>query len=199
MLLGTHTTSHFGFFEKCFNPQRGFMLLGTVRLGRCASNPICFNPQRGFMLLGTKATVFAPTFANMFQSPERIHAFGNGGFCVSDNRQCLVSIPREDSCFWEPEKADGWCFIMEFQSPERIHAFGNFCARAYIEAMRRFNPQRGFMLLGTPQSRAASAIRKSFNPQRGFMLLGTAFCHANGGRQDRFQSPERIHAFGNYF
>ena len=109
-----------------FNPQRGFMLLGTMP----ASVKICtfgsFNPQRGFMLLGTTLQRIADRVTDAFQSPERIHAFGNlhppdlMGIVVE------VSIPREDSCFWE---------LYEWMKSSNM--------------VFRFNPQRGFMLLGT--------------------------------------------------
>ncbi len=60
----------------------------------------------------------------VFQSPERIHAFGNtvGQRVIVDRR---VSIPREDSCFWEQTVYTKQPVQKSFQSPERIHAFGN--------------------------------------------------------------------------
>ncbi len=135
----------------------------------------------------------------LFQSPERIHAFGN------DTERCLttissiVSIPREDSCFWERDRMNHCHFDrILFQSPERIHAFGNSPAVKWTATKSRFNPQRGFMLLGTPTMRGIAKLArhvsipredscfwerrdldslitrlKRFNPQRGFMLLGT--------------------------
>ena len=88
----------------------------------------------------------------MFQSPERIHAFGNSYYHELTSRQS--------------EK---------FQSPERIHAFGNLELRIRIKIISPgFNPQRGFMLLGTPAtSQPEPTNQTGFNPQRGFMLLGT--------------------------
>ena len=59
-----------------------------------------FNPQRGFMLLGTCWAILV-------------------------HRRVLVSIPREDSCFWELDGPAGAALKLSF------------------------NPQRGFMLLGT--------------------------------------------------
>ncbi len=38
---------------------------------------------------------------------------------------------------------------VEFQSPERIHAFGNWADALNGGHAWSFNPQRGFMLLGT--------------------------------------------------
>ena len=113
---------------------------------------------------------------------------------------CLVSIPREDSCFWEHclhQYINCRCWL--FQSPERIHAFGNGLKHMETTSYSdRFNPQRGFMLLGTmiverhgatpnevsipredscfwERGNVSEACRKSdsFNPQRGFMLLGS--------------------------
>ncbi len=83
-----------------------------------------------------------------------------------------------------------------FQSPERIHAFGNNHVRFGLLIRQRFNPQRGFMLLGT------------FNPQHAIVLWGVSIpredsCfwepsrRATGLPTVMFQSPERIHAFGN--
>ncbi len=39
--------------------------------------------------------------------------------------------------------------LFVFQSPERIHAFGNLPLQMYGTMPVSFNPQRGFMLLGT--------------------------------------------------
>ena len=89
----------------------------------------------------------------VFQSPERIHAFGNAVDCVLIDFHDAVSIPREDSCFWE---------LAEFpQNPDD-----------YLS----FNPQRGFMLLGTNARFWYVFGILCFNPQRGFMLLGTGNC-----------------------
>ena len=156
-----------------------------------------FNPQRGFMLLGTNIVEVG---------------------LIPD----LVSIPREDSCFWElgflmamarskrsfnPQRGfmllgttpPRICHptIASFQSPERIHAFGNQMLPHPHTLTRGFNPQRGFMLLGTCQWRRCPRSITSFNPQRGFMLLGTCATRFARCGWDAFQSPERIHAFGN--
>ena len=53
-----------------------------------------------------------------------------------------VSIPREDSCFWEPT-------IPISQAQQA-----------------RFNPQRGFMLLGTQQAAAAGQSREAVSIPR---------------------------------
>ena len=78
-----------------------------------------------------------------------------------------------------------------FQSPERIHAFGNDFFAFRMVTNERFNPQRGFMLLGTPDrlSLATACHCFSFNPQRGFMLLGTEPFHASAP-MSRF-NPQR--------
>ena len=60
-----------------------------------------------------------------FQSPERIHAFGNVAMSAKRVEKVIVSIPREDSCFWEPKIVSNLASVAQFQSPERIHAFGN--------------------------------------------------------------------------
>ncbi len=60
-----------------------------------------------------------------------------------------------------------------FQSPERIHAFGNGLPTIAHCKVSGFNPQRGFMLLGTPEKIICRYDQTGFNPQRGFMLLGT--------------------------
>ncbi len=123
------------------------MLLGTRAIQHDETDRPSFNPQRGFMLLGTSQ--YVPAFlAKMFQSPERIHAFGNP----------LIGVFGS---------ATG-----KFQSPERIHAFGNKEGVLVTCWHIRFNPQRGFMLLGT--------------------MIGIPYSVVL-----RFQSPERIHAFGN--
>ncbi len=62
---------------------------------------------------------------HQFQSPERIHAFGNVVREVVREVAIAVSIPREDSCFWELHRLVGTVGCSRFQSPERIHAFGN--------------------------------------------------------------------------
>ena len=113
----------------------------------------------------------------LFQSPERIHAFGNWR-CVVRSRSVRVSIPREDSCFWEHINLSSPEFQpFMFQSPERIHAFGNrICGSSGMKSTS-FNPQRGFMLLGTLDECPPKLHRQCFNPQRGFMLLGT--CRQN--------------------
>ncbi len=148
MLLGTIVVKHLSVSHQSFNPQRGFMLLGTSnetmlkRRTREFQSPerihafgnlwrsndresfYRFNPQRGFMLLGTAATFVHSIGVTAFQSPERIHAFGNVGKLghltihrfqsperihafgnatrnTSQTITQIVSIPREDSCFWE--------------------------------------------------------------------------------------------------
>ncbi len=135
-------------------------------------------------------------------------------------RYAKVSIPREDSCFWERDSADEKPEQAMFQSPERIHAFGNNGARLSPSDVAGFNPQRGFMLLGTQSQtlsltktsfqsperihafgnqkrHEAQHFRRCFNPQRGFMLLGTRRLCIHRAWHGSFQSPERIHAFGN--
>ena len=84
---------------------------------------------------------------DQFQSPERIHAFGNN---IGDN-------PTDKRPFQSPERIHAFGNILDFlpavpvqfQSPERIHAFGNFVLTSNKLLVCRFNPQRGFMLLGT--------------------------------------------------
>ena len=132
-----------------------------------------------------------------FQSPERIHAFGNvvqnTGYRPSEE----VSIPREDSCFWEP--------VLTFPTNK---------------AVKCFNPQRGFMLLGTIAVCGSSCAFQVSIPREdscfwepsasGYPPFTITFqsperIHAfgnNGGTDSnrgdgKFQSPERIHAFGN--
>ncbi len=83
-----------------FNPQRGFMLLGTWQYFMLIGQWVGFNPQRGFMLLGTTARTGTSAYGG-FQSPERIHAFGNLSIDARFAPLEIVSIPREDSCFWE--------------------------------------------------------------------------------------------------
>ena len=76
------------------------------------------------MLLGTgRANGAMGIFS--FQSPERIHAFGNDYKTALNVLRELVSIPREDSCFWELPNRVRIYSANAFQSPERIHAFGN--------------------------------------------------------------------------
>ena len=108
-----------------------------------------------------------------FQSPERIHAFGNIALRRNLNTS-QVSIPREDSCFWERKAGTSCRKHTMFQSPERIHAFGNHIQAPPIKrSWIGFNPQRGFMLLGTLCIQSLYRATDRFNPQRGFMLLGT--------------------------
>ncbi len=131
-----------------------------------------FNPQRGFMLLGTYS-LFGLTRKPKFQSPERIHAFGNTFDRVAA-QQTFVSIPREDSCFWELMKDEAYGTKNPSFNPQRgFMLLGTKQFRNRHQPMTRFNPQRGFMLLGTIISKNMNVIRVCFNPQRGFMLLGT--------------------------
>ncbi len=76
------------------------MLLGTENHQLEGNFQSGFNPQRGFMLLGTNS-LFYKKISN------------------------AVSIPREDSCFWELDSGRAIAGNAAFQSPERIHAFGN--------------------------------------------------------------------------
>ncbi len=130
-----------------------------------------FNPQRGFMLLGT-SMAFGGIIHSRFQSPERIHAFGN------------VTL-------------EALMHNLLFQSPERIHAFGNRVTIQQNRTQNGFNPQRGFMLLGTPNSRGAIYPRRVSIPREDSCFweqgLGVLVACVGG-----FQSPERIHAFGNF-
>ena len=78
----------------CFNPQRGFMLLGTLTDTYQQNRGSGFNPQRGFMLLGTRRR-------------------------LSSVKKSPVSIPREDSCFWEHETATGTGIVLYGFNPQR--------------------------------------------------------------------------------
>ncbi len=92
---------------------------------------------------------------------------------------------------------DSLCVLMTFQSPERIHAFGNQAYRRHAMPSQRFNPQRGFMLLGTShKNRQITALRQVSIPREDscFWEHGGNYCPRVS---DWFQSPERIHAFGN--
>ena len=147
MLLGTKDNSPDSRANRFQSPER-IHAFGNLIRAIIAGTPIRFNPQRGFMLLGT-LLIISNDSSFKFQSPERIHAFGNAG-SSSLVRNRAVSIPREDSCFWEPanipithvhvlsfnpqrgfmllgtpiSKSDHHARV-SFQSPERIHAFGN--------------------------------------------------------------------------
>ena len=241
--FGNHPEVIADFAIRSFNPQRGFMLLGTSgtsivtndtlavsipREDSCFWEPTCtvkrsrrhvsipredscfwehtsktqrarwisFNPQRGFMLLGTTDGRLSLRLM-LFQSPERIHAFGNASHERSPNIARLVSIPREDSCFWEPFVIPVSSAMESFNPQRGFMLLGTYGWLSYLTVHSCFNPQRGFMLLGTLDAFACELQVNRFNPQRGFMLLGTATNNAIPYPFDRFQSPERIHAFGN--
>ncbi len=125
-----------------------------------------------------------------FQSPERIHAFGNPYMCndshigqfrfnpqrgfmllgtFKEEQKCqdfIVSIPREDSCFWELARGIDRRKNPSFQSPERIHAFGNFITMIPGTGLKCFNPQRGFMLLGTLLQRQVVGLKRGVSIPR---------------------------------
>ena len=102
------------------------MLLGTIfELFSIADNIAFQSPERIHAFGNIPATVAAFEM-DKFQSPERIHAFGNPMIAFWHDIHRTVSIPREDSCFWEHT------LYTMLSAPTAC-----------------FNPQRGFMLLGT--------------------------------------------------
>ncbi len=115
------------------SPERIHAFGNQSRGQRVAGQSPGFNPQRGFMLLGTGNEQNGHMRIIRIQSPERIHAFGNLQENMDGYYKIQVSIPREDSCFWELlhsfySSNDDW-----FQSPERIHAFGNTQMRSRFQ------------------------------------------------------------------
>ena len=87
--------------------------------------------------------------------------------------------------------------VETFQSPERIHAFGNFLLHHQILNAKCFNPQRGFMLLGTPVGTWVNITFLKFQSPERIHAFGNLMDGRLWSRGVRFQSPERIHAFGN--
>ncbi len=85
-----------------------------------------------------------------------------------------------------------------FQSPERIHAFGNADATNDQGELQSFNPQRGFMLLGTRTTGDFALHYNGVSIPREDSCFWERKTYAHSlGDDSRFQSPERIHAFGN--
>ena len=117
------------------------------------------------MLLGTPCTLIAP-------------------------RAWLVSIPREDSCFWERRVGCGTAILSRVSIPREDSCFWEQRQLREQRARTGFNPQRGFMLLGTKKRGDVEQKNCCFNPQRGFMLLGTSALAPAGNRLSRF-NPQR--------
>ena len=150
------------------------------------------------MLLGTWFLDGNGAIQTKFQSPERIHAFGNHAATNLPPNHCIVSIPREDSCFWEPNATPSSYADERFQSPERIHAFGNLPVAAMSKEHYKFQSPERIHAFGNLRDTVRSMrlgcvsipredscfweqrmpspllLLKRFNPQRGFMLLGTS-------------------------
>ena len=172
MLLGTIQAPPIKRSWIGFNPQRGFMLLGTP-IKICVRAMISFNPQRGFMLLGTADSPPRYGCRAGFNPQRGFMLLGTNARFIVLPPFPMVSIPREDSCFWELQR------------------------KTQLRGWNRFNPQRGFMLLGTYADVVASWGIEPVSIPREDSCFWELPDLDRWGADAAFQSPERIHAFGN--
>ena len=134
----------------------------------------------------------------MFQSPERIHAFGNSQPPSTQSRQRCFNPQRGFMLLGTSGHGSFREGYYKFQSPERIHAFGNSLMMRWWSLERsRFNPQRGFMLLGTCPRPQNMMLHGMFQSPERIHAFGNHSRSRSLTDKRKFQSPERIHAFGN--
>ncbi len=204
-----------------FNPQRGFMLLGTAIRPPCArrskvsipredscfwepapamfhQKPCRFNPQRGFMLLGTNAVPPAVR-VNCVSIPREDSCFWEHTGLRAGELVQLVSIPREDSCFWELTRhlelnMDN---STKFQSPERIHAFGNLGVHHHPPVRLMFQSPERIHAFGNFHQALSGGYYNVSIPREDSCFWEPQPPQTIHHNTNQFQSPERIHAFGN--
>ena len=124
------------------------MLLGTTHVGECCIGDARFQSPERIHAFGNMISTHGLAVVDKFQSPERIHAFGNRTLCLC-GFESNVSIPREDSCFWERERSSAFG-LRQVSIPREDSCFWELTNLPTIHSPNTgFNPQRGFMLLGT--------------------------------------------------